>query len=225
MASNKCPACGLVNFAENDACRRCGTPLGAGAAFEHDGLDVAPRRGFGRRLLWIAGATVSLLFVGLFSLVVSSDRLGYDDRQTIARAINLLDRAGFTKEVFVLQHVATYRGTDNWWNRYVGHQNAYAATNFPFEVLTVYPPFFKVAIDDTERAAILLHESYHLFGSGEESALRGAWMDKQRIGWTEARYGQTRVWKNTREWTGLTIPSLFQCGTNGRGDCAPGSTN
>jgi hypothetical protein len=79
-------------------------------------------------------ATLTLLLVGLFSFVVSSDRLGYDDRHTIAAAVDILERAGFAKEVFVLRHLVTYRGTDNWWNRYVGHQSAYAATNFPFEV-------------------------------------------------------------------------------------------
>jgi hypothetical protein len=210
VTSNKCPVCGLVNFAENDACRRCSAPLHPVGGLNGDIAQFRPAGGPGRRLLWIAGATVCLLFVGLFSLVVSSDRLGYNDRETVARAIDILDRGGFSKEVFVLRNLATYRGTDNWWNRYVGHQNAYAATNFPFEVLTLYPPFFTVAIDDTERAAILLHESYHLFGGGEERALRGAWLDKQRIGWTEGRYGQTRVWKNTREWTGITVPALFQ---------------
>jgi len=171
--------------------------------------------------LWVCGATLTLLLVGLFSLIVSSDRLGYDDRHTIAAAVDILERAGFAKEAFVLRHLATYRGTDNWWNRYVGHQSAYAATNFPFEVLTLYPPFFRVTVDDTERAAILLHESYHLFGDGEERALGGAWVDKARIGWTEDRYGQTRAWKNTREWTAASVPELFQCGTDGHASCAP----
>ena len=44
-------------------------------------------------------------------------------------------------------------------------------------------------MDDTERAAILLHESYHLFGSGEATALEGVWRDKQRLGWTADKYG------------------------------------
>ena len=165
--------------------------------------------------------TEILLLLGLFSLVVSSDRLGYDDRQTIAAAIDVLERAGFSKEAFVLRHLVTYRGTDNWWNRYVGHQSAYAATNFPFEVLTLYPPFFRVTVDNTERAAILLHESYHLFGASEEQALRGAWMEKGRLGWTEERYDQTHVWKNTKEWTVGSVPTLFRCGTDGHSDCVP----
>jgi hypothetical protein len=201
VTSRKCTACGLVNFAENDTCRRCENPLPAPGFIPEQIEPAARERGIGRQLLWICGATLGLLLVGLFSLIVSSDRLGYDERQTINAAINVLEREGFTKEVFVLRHAVTYRGTDNWWNQYVGHQNAYAATNFPFEVVTLYPPFFRVAVDDTERAAILLHESYHLFGSGEEAALRGTWIDKERLGWTEDRYAQTRVWKNTKEWT------------------------
>jgi len=221
VATNKCVQCGLVNFAEHETCRRCGGFLGFRAAFDSQRAESPPERGLGRKVLWVCGATLTLLLVGLFSLIVSSDRLGYDDRQTIAAAVDILDRAGFAKEAFVLRHLATYRGTDNWWNRYVGHQSAYAATNFPFEVLTLYPPFFRVTVDDTERAAILLHESYHLFGDGEERALGGAWVDKARIGWTEDRYGQTRAWKNTREWTSASVPELFQCGTDGHASCAP----
>jgi hypothetical protein len=47
--------------------------------------------------------------------------------------------------------VVSYRRTDNWWNQYVGHHAAYAATNFPFGVVTLYPAFFRYAVDDTER--------------------------------------------------------------------------
>jgi hypothetical protein len=51
-----------------------------------------------------------------------------------------------------------------------GHPTAYAATNFPFGVITIYPTFFKYPVDDIERATILLHESYHLFGDDEKFA-------------------------------------------------------
>jgi hypothetical protein len=201
VTSRKCTTCGLVNFASDDTCRRCGNVLHGADAIPVEPLESVDReRGAGRRFLWICGATLALLFIGQFSLVVSSDRLGYDERQTINAAIDVLEREGFTKEGFVLRHLVTYRGTDNWWNRYVGHASAYAATNFPFEVVTLYQPFFRATVDDTERAAILLHESYHLFGSGEDAALRGTWSDKDRLGWTEDRYAQTRVWKNTKEW-------------------------
>jgi len=54
--------------------------------------------------------------------------------------------------VRLLRYYANYRATDNWWNRYQGHQQAYAATNSPLGVVTLYGPFFTVAADDTERA-------------------------------------------------------------------------
>ena len=116
------------------------------------------------------------------------------------QAIKVLEQAGFSREVVMLRHFANYRATDNWWNRYQGHQQAYAATNFPLGVVTLYRPFFTVAVDDTERAAILLHEAQHLFGAGEEEALQRVWDEKDRIGWTADTYGDTKVWKNTKEW-------------------------
>ena len=76
-----------------------------------------------------------------------------------------------------------------------------------------------MAVDDTERAAILLHESYHLSGSGEAAALEGVWRDKQRLGWTADKYGQTRVWNNTKELTAANVPWMFSCGADGRSDC------
>jgi hypothetical protein len=137
----------------------------------------------------------------------------------VARATRLIEAAGFSREAFVLARFANYRSTDHWWNRYVGHQSAYAATNFPFGIVTLYPPFFRVAADDTERAAILLHEAYHLLGAGEKTALRGVWFEKQRLGWTADQYSQTRVWKNTREWTAGSVPALFRCGADKQSDC------
>jgi hypothetical protein len=139
----------------------------------------------------------------------------------VMRSIALLEQAGFAKEVLMLRHFANYRATDNWWNVYLGHPDAYAATNFPLGVVTLYPPFFTAAVDDTERAAILLHEAQHLLGAGEETALDIVWRGKQRLGWTAAEYGQTRVWRNTREWTASGVPALFQCGASRDRDCVP----
>ena len=220
--SNKCTHCGLVNFAANETCRRCGAiliPGRPGNPIEESQEPLERERGFGRKLLWVLGMTLTLLFVCFLSLLGTSQRLDFDERQVVAEAIRVLEQAGFSREAFVLGNLVNFRGTDNWWNEYIGHQSAYAATNFPFEVVTLYRPFFEVATDDTERAAILLHESYHLFGTGEETALQGAWLEKQRLGWTEDQYSQTRVWKNTREWTAGSVPVLFKCGTDGRSDC------
>jgi len=219
-ASNKCGQCGLVNFAAHESCRRCGAALTGGrAASAQFPFDAVPNRGFGRRVLWIAGATAMLLVIGFVSLLVTSAPLDADERQIVTDATAILERSGFSREAFFLRNIVIYRSTDNWWNQYVGHASAYAATNFPFEVVTLYSPFFKVAVDDTERAAILLHEAFHLFGGGEETALRGAWIAKRRLGWVEDQYNQTRVWKNTREWTAASVPGLFQCGMDSRSDC------
>jgi hypothetical protein len=165
--------------------------------------------------------TLALVLAGFMSLLVTSRGLDDDERQAVADATTVIEKAGFSKEAFVLGNLVRYRGTDNWWNQYIGHQSAYAATNFPFEVVTLYPAFFELAVDDTERAAILLHESYHLFGAGEEAALQRAWLEKARLGWTADEYSQSRVWKNTREWTAGSVPGLFTCGTDAHSDCVP----
>src|SRR5258708_4539395 len=88
-------------------------------------------------------------------------------REELRKAIAVLEQHGFNRETFILKRLTAFRGTDNWWNRYIGHRDAYAATNFPFEVVTLYPEFFTVPVDDTERASVLLHESNHLMGGGE----------------------------------------------------------
>jgi len=222
MTSNKCAHCGLVNFATDENCRRCGSVLSIGETSSVE-VEATPqrKRSLLRRLSWILSTTIVLLFVLYMSLLLTSEELAYERRETLKQAIAVLEQKGFAKQAFVLNHLVMYRDTDNWWNRYVGHHDAYAATNFPFEVVTLYPEFFNVAVDDTERAAILLHESYHLAGSGEEAALEGTWRDKQRLGWTADNYGKTKVFINTRELTATGVPRLFQCGSDGHSECVP----
>ncbi len=220
MNPNKCPHCGLINAATDTTCRRCGASLSGEEVAEVPLVDeTTPRRGIGRRLIWIAGTTALLLFVFYMSLLLTSEDLDYEQNQSVNRAIALLEEKGFGSRAFVLRRLVRYRSSDSWWNQSVGHHDAYAATNFPFEVLTLYPEFFLVAVDDEERAAILLHESYHLLGSGEETALEQVWRDKQRLGWTADKYGRTKVWINTRELTMAQVPNLFICGTDGKSDC------
>ena len=176
-------------------------------------------RSFGRWVLWIAGVTMTILVSAYASLLLTSEPLSDGERQIVAEAIDVLDGAGFAREASSLRRVASLRRTDNWWNRYVGHATAYAATNFPFGVITLYPTFFKYPVDDIERATILLHESYHLYGNDEKLTLQQVWMAKARLGWMASNYGHTRVWKNTREWTLAEIPSIFSCGEDGTSDC------
>ena len=160
-----------------------------------------------------------LLIIWYVSLLVSSDGLQPDQRAKVEAGITFLEQHGFDREVFVLRHLTTFRSSDSWWNRYLGHRDAYAATNFPFEIVTLYPEFFEVPVDDCERAAVLLHESRHLLGDGEEAALMTTWKNKRRLGWTSDRYRQTRVWDATERLTKAQFPYMFQCGSDSQSDC------
>jgi hypothetical protein len=182
-------------------------------------MPAAPSRGFVRSLLVITGATLTIVFLAFISLLATSDGLTADQQRLVTEAITVVEHGGFEREARMLRHVVFYRSSDNWWNAHVGHQNAYAATNFPFAVVTLYPAFFKYPVDATERAAILLHESHHVFGADERTALQRVWLDKRRLGWTAQQYSRTRVWRNTKEWTTGAIPVLFQCGDDQRSDC------
>jgi hypothetical protein len=104
-------------------------------------------------------------------------------------------------------------------NAYVGHRDAYAATNFPFEIVTVYPEFFEVPVDDCERAAVLLHEARHLLSDQEDAALEYTWKNKRQLGWTTEQYKDTRVWDATMRLTKSRFPYMFECGANGQSDC------
>lgn len=221
MKSIRCVECGLVNFETAEQCKRCGAHL-QGAGTVEDGADEegAPvRRSFRKRISWVVGMTLVILLICYLSLLATSDSIKWQQKQTVGRAITILEQKGFGKEAFVLRRLVSFRSTDNWWNMQVGHHDAYAATNFPFEVVTLYPEFFDTATDDTERAAILLHESYHLFGSGERAALEGTWRNKSKLGWTADKYGESKVWKNTFELTMSEVPELFRCGPQGQSDC------
>ena len=220
----KCIECGLVNAVGDEQCRRCGAWLTEDDSFAAESLapepDEAPRkRSLLKRLVWIISATLLILVVWYLSLLISSDRLQPDQDLKVEVAIGLLEQTGFTREGFMLRHATVFRSTDNWWNHWLGHHDAYAATNFPFEIVTLYPDFFTAPVDDRERAAVLLHEARHLLGDGEEAALRSAWMNKRRLGWTADRYQQTRVWVATEGLTRAQFPYLFQCGSDGKSDC------
>lgn len=220
----KCANCGLVNLAKDEQCRRCGALLADEEPLDSLPRETAPakapkKRRLLQRIIWIVGATLIVLIIWYVSLLVSSDGLQPDQREKVNNAIALLQQAGFTREVFVLKRLTAFRATDNWLNSYVGHRDAYAATNFPFEVVTLYQEFFEVPVDDRERAAVLLHEARHLLGDGEEAALDFTWHNKRRLGWTADKYSQTRVWDATERLTKAKFPYLFQCGTDGKSDC------
>jgi hypothetical protein len=236
MNNSRCPGCGLVNFASADECKRCGAPLGpaAFASFGPFGASAAPnfdwedeavfkegqgRRTLRRRALAVVVVLAALLLGWHASLLFTSKAATYDESAQVARAVKLIEQGGFTREAFLLRRLTNFRTTDNWLNQYAGHANAYASTNFPFEVVTLYPDFFRYPADDVERAVILLHEARHLAGADEAEACASVWRDKARLGWTREQYGETRVWQNVTELSRRHAPKLFECGQDGKQDC------
>ena len=218
---NKCAQCGLVNSAADEVCRRCGAALEnePGLATGADADTARKPRSFLKRVTWIIGATLVLLTIFYASLLISSEGLQPEQRDQVQRGIALLEQKGFGREAFVLKHFASFRSSDNWLNAYAGHRDAYAATNFPFEVVTLYSDFFSLPVDDTERAAVLLHEARHLLGDNEDEALELTWKTKRQLGWTEEKYGQTRVWDATEDLTRPRFSYMFTCGADSTVDC------
>lgn len=224
LSRKKCPNCGLINAGSDELCRRCGTVLHEEEFAEsfyaaEPQLAEPKKRPFVKRVIWILTTTAILLVAFYSSLLLTSDRLNADQRAKVQKAVALINERGFTSEAFVLNRLASFRSNDNWLNAYVGHRDAYAATNFPFEIVTLYPEFFEVPVDDCERAAVLLHEARHLLGDGEDAALEKTWKSKRQLGWTTDKYGQTRVWDATMRLTKSRFPYLFQCGGGGQTDC------
>lgn len=210
-----CSRCKLYNELSDFKCQRCGHSLQKQRGAGGRNNTFTPIRVVSR----IGLLTLFFMVAWYASLTTTSDPLRAEQQQMLDQAINVLKQKGFTDEASLLRRVTTFRSTDHWWNRQFGHPQAYAATNFPFEVMTLYPEFFTKTLDDTERAAILLHESYHLKGFGEEKAHEEVWRIKDKLGYTAEKYGATRVWSNMRDDTMTYAPQLFRCGGDGRGDC------
>lgn len=217
MTNRKCSSCGLVNFATDDACRRCGLEMTNDGfprtdALESSGEDqtAAPRGG---RFLRRAAVTLGVAFCAVValhaSLLITSDAITPEQRMAVSRAISVLEERGFERDAWLLRRVVKFRQNDNWWNATVGHADAYAATNFPFEIVTLYPDFFTAPADDTERAAILLHEAQHLRGADEAKAFTTVWRECEQLGWTEEVYGTSRIWRGTAQLTREYAPELF----------------
>lgn len=223
MSGAKCGQCGLMNFAGAIECRRCGAQVYVqGNKIESTAGEKEPatKRKILKSVLRIFALAGFIVFLWHASLIGTSEPVLLDQKKIVDDAINVLERRGFNDEVFILRRLVFFRATDNWWNQKVGHVSAFASTNFPFQVMTLYPPFFEQTKDDVERAVILLHESYHLFGRGEPAAVEGTWRDKKRLGWTKELYGNTEVWTNARESTREFAPHLLQCGPEHNLDCA-----
>ncbi len=152
-------------------------------------------------------------------MLLTASKLKYEEKQKIWAAVKLLEDKDFDREAFLLNYLTSYRANDNWLNASTRLENAYAATNFPFEIMTVYPDFFTYTLDDTERAAILLHEAQHLKGADEQEAYEFVWRNRRKLGWTRDKYANSNVWRNVRRQTREYAPNLFVCVEKEAADC------
>lgn len=216
----KCPNCRLVNFSHTNECARCRQNLTEVSSIDERETKSASSK---FRILRRAAVCAAVCFAALLgfylSLLFTSSSLDYDEKKQIEKAIAVLDEKGFSKEVFLLEYLTKFRADDNWLNASTKFENAYAATNFPVEIMTVYPDFFTVSVDDTERAAILLHEARHLQGADEKEAYEFVWRNRKKLGWTKDVYGNSTIWRNVRNQTREYAPNLFVCDLKEAGDC------
>ncbi|HEX6127284.1 MAG TPA: hypothetical protein VFZ23_18075 [Pyrinomonadaceae bacterium] len=169
----------------------------------------------------LSGAFACVLALVAFhlSLVTTSAPLLRDESIAVKRAIDLLDAKGFKTEVLVLRHTAIFRRTDHWLNVIAEKENAFAATNFPFQIITLYPDFHTRASDDTERAMILLHEARHLLAENEADAQRYVWRNRRQLGWTQLTHGTTQTYITVEQQTREHLPDLFTCPNRNWNDC------
>ncbi|HEY8563805.1 MAG TPA: hypothetical protein VIL74_25725 [Pyrinomonadaceae bacterium] len=215
----KCPNCQLVNFATAENCLRCRFELVEVSTFDPPPSKAGFKSKFLMRAGSVAGAVLIAVFGFYITMLVSAKRLEYEEAKAVERAVQILEDKGFETEVFLLRYLTAYRATDNWLNASTREENAYAATNFPFEIMTVYPDFFIYPKDDTERAAILLHEARHLKGDGEAEAYEFVWKNRKQLGWTKETHGGSIVWRNVRRQTREIAPHLFTCEDREFDDC------
>lgn len=184
---------------------------------------VAPKKFFKSKLrqrATVCGAVVIfVVFAFYLSLLLTAKKLTFGEKQKVAAAIGVLDDKGFAGETFFLKYLAAFRSNDHWLNASVEKETAYAATNYPFEIMTLYPDFFGVPVDDTERAAVLLHEARHLKGDDEPEAYEYVWRNRRQLGWTRETHGGSVIWRNVRKQTKEVAPHLFVCPTNEYADC------
>lgn len=213
----RCPNCRLINFPHAPECARCRFDLIEVASVAENKIFQSSK--IFRRAVVCAAVCAAAVFGFYLSMIFTSESLGDGEKAQIFSAVKVLDEKGFSGEVFILNHLTSYRANDNWLNASTKFENAYAATNFPFEIMTVYPDFFNYTSDDTERAAILLHEAQHLKGADEKEAYEFVWRSRKQLGWTKEKYGGSPVWNSVRQQTKEFAPNLFVCPWTEYGDC------
>jgi hypothetical protein len=216
--NKKCSNCRLVNFPDATLCARCRADLVETATIKN--VPERPGSGFLVRALVCLCVCVGVLLGFYLSLIGTATSLTLEQKSMVHRAIGILKEKGFPDEARLLNSFTVFRSNDNWLNASVAKENAYAATNFPFEIITLYPDFFSYPIDDTERAAVLLHEAQHLKGKNEHDAYRFVWTHRKQLGWTMDKYVESPVWRNVRRQTKDNVPELFVCDDSQLGDCS-----
>ena len=216
----KCPNCQLVNFSRSEECARCHYNLVEVASLQENPKQSASLNvKILRRAAVCAAICLASLAAFYLSLVFTSSPLNSAEKIQVEKAIEILNEKGFPGEVFLLGHLTNFRSDDNWLNASTRFEDAYAATNFPVEIMTVYPEFFTATVDDTERAAILLHEAQHLKGADEKEAYEFVWRNRKKLGWTKEAYNDSIIWRNVRSQTREYAPNLFVCDLKEAGDC------
>src|SRR5688500_14590926 len=216
--NKKCSNCGIVNYLTAQYCVRCSLSLG-------ESENISSKRPFLKSPLVKRAAVCTLVLIatvfGFYaSLVLSADGLRREEHRRVQIAIKHLEQRGFSDEVFLLKHLTVFRSNDNWLNASVQKESAYAATNFPSEIITLYPDFFTSPTDEIEQAAILLHEAKHLQGKDEKEAYEFVWKNRKRLGWISESHGDSMIWLDTRKLTREYTPELFVCEFNEYGDCS-----
>lgn len=171
-----------------------------------------------RGLSYVA-IVVCILSIFHSSLLISSRALSAREKDLVDRPIAILESRGFSREVLLLRHFTVYRSTDNWLNSLVQKDRAYAATNFPLNIVTLYPDYFEKTIDDSERAMVLLHEVRHLQGGDEHDAYKFAWQQRARLDWTLLTHGTSETYISTEQSTREAAPELFTCPERLSFDC------
>ena len=165
-----------------------------------------------------ASAVLAIIAFYLSLVSTSLPPMKYEQVQ-IDRAIQLLADRGFADEVFLLKGTTTFRATDHWLNSFTDKENAYASTNFPFQIVTLYPDFYSKAVDDTERAMVLMHEARHLMGENENQAYAYVWRNREQLGWTLRTHGTTDSYITIEQATREMAPELFNCPDKTWQDC------
>lgn len=166
-----------------------------------------------------AASAILAIIAFYLSLVSTSLPPTKAEKERIDSAIQLLADRGFADEVFLLKGTTTFRGTDHWLNSFTEKENAYASTNFPFQIVTLYSDFYSKATDDTERAMILLHEARHLMGEDENQAYAYVWRHRKDLGWTLRSHGTTESYVTIEQQTREMAPELFNCPEKPWEDC------